>query len=163
MVVQNLVSALKGVEFLEGIAPKHLEALSKIASLVEFPANHVIFRQDDPGTNVYFIVKGEVSLSIRNSKIGPRQLMKVRSGELVGWSPLVGRTRLTDSARTLTAVKAIAVDGEAVLALCAKNPEFGFQFMQRAAQTLADRLSATRRQLLKATGLTMPEAQLESD
>lgn len=162
MLVQK-IGNLKRIEFLKDIDAKLLEELAKIATLVEFPGNHVIFRQDDPGSNVYFIVSGRVSLVIRERRIGNRQLMEVGPGELVGWSPLVGRTRLSDTAQTLTPVKAIAVDGEEILALCAKNPEFGFQFMQRAAQTLADRLSAARRQLLKATGQTFPEVQLESD
>jgi len=89
--------------------------------------------------------------------------MEVSDGELVGWSPLVGRSRLSDTARTLTPIKAVAMDGEQILAPCAKDPRFGFEFMHRAAQTLASRLSATRIQLLKMGGEHLPQARIESD
>ena len=89
--------------------------------------------------------------------------MQVGDGELVGWSPLVGRHRLSDTARTLTPVKALAIDGEQVIALCRDNPEFGFEFMHRVAMALAERLSATRLQLLDLSGFQLPDVQIESD
>jgi CRP-like cAMP-binding protein len=70
---------------------------------------------------------------------------------------------LSDTARTLTPTKAIAMDGQRVLALCAEDPKFGFAFMHRAAQTLASRLSASRLQLLKMSGANLPPVQIESD
>jgi CRP-like cAMP-binding protein len=75
----------------------------------------------------------------------------------------VGRSRLSDTAWTLTPTKTVAVDGKRILELCAADPRFGFEFMQRAAQTLASRLGATRVQLLKLGGAQLPVAQIESD
>ena len=89
--------------------------------------------------------------------------MEVGAGELIGWSPLVGRLRLSDTAHTVTATSAIAVNGERLLALCDEHPQFGYAFMRRATQVLAGRLSATRLQLLKMTGNVLPAVQIESD
>jgi hypothetical protein len=76
---------------------------------------------------------------------------------------LVGRIRLSDTAHTLTSTTALAVDGEMILSLCHEYPRFGFEFMHRAAQTLASRLDATRQQLFKMNGMLLPEVQIESD
>ena len=76
---------------------------------------------------------------------------------------MVSRTRLTDTARTNTQTAVIAIDGEKLLALFENHPEFGFAFMHRAAQVLAQRLAATRMQLLDMTGHHLPEAPIESD
>jgi hypothetical protein len=46
---------------------------------------------------------------------------------------------------------------------CRSNPTFGFEFMRRAACVLADRLSATRLQLLEHGGYRLPCVQPESD
>ena len=43
------------------------------------------------------------------------------------------------------------------------NPEFGFEFMHRVAMALAQRLSATRLQLLDMSGFQLPDVQIESD
>ena len=82
--------------------------------------------------------------------------MTVGPGELLGWSPLLEQTRLTASARTMTPVEAIELQGGQLLALCHHDPRFGYVFMRRAALALAKRLNATRMQLLDVFGADMP-------
>ncbi len=159
----DIKDTLRDIEFFHDINSRHLECVAAISKIVEFPAHFDIFREHDPADIVYFIISGRVSLAVCAPRVGCRQLVEVGSGELIGWSPLVGRARLSDSARTLAVTKAVAIDGSRILGLCEKDPEFGFEFMRRAAQTLASRLSATRLQLLESNGLNLPKVQLESD
>jgi CRP/FNR family transcriptional regulator, cyclic AMP receptor protein len=161
--MQDLMNSLRDVEFFHDIANEHLDRVAAISKIVEFPARHIIFRENEPAKNVFIIVDGRVSLAICAPRVGCRQLTEVGPGELIGWSPLVGRVRLMDTAHTMTPVKAIAMDGQRILALCAEDPQFGFEFMHRAAQTLVSRLNATRLQLFKMSGLLLPEVQIESD
>jgi CRP/FNR family transcriptional regulator, cyclic AMP receptor protein len=161
--MQEVVNLLRKIEFFHGIADEYLERVAAFSKAVEFPTRKEIFREDEPAKDVYFIVSGRVSLVICAPPVGCRQLVEAGDGELIGWSPLVGRSRLSDTAWTLTPTKAIAMEGARVLELCAKDPKFGFEFMQRAAQTLASRLGATRVQLLKLGGAQLPMAQIESD
>jgi CRP-like cAMP-binding protein len=160
---ERIVGALREMKFFEGIAPDHLQRLAAIARVVEFPARHDIFREDDPAREVYLITRGHVSLVICAPGVGCRQLMDVSDGELIGWSPLVGHSRLSDTARTLTPTSAIAMQGAQILELCTQYPEFGYDFMHRTAEALAARLIATRLQLLKMSGFDLPEVQIESD
>ena len=159
----TILETLRGVEFFHGIAEEHLKRLADISRLVDFPANTNIFRENDTAKDVYLIISGEVSLVICQAKVGCRELVKVGDGDLIGWSPLVARPRLSDTARTLTATKAIAFNGEQALALCSDDTELGFEFMHRVAQVLAQRLSATRMQLMEMSGVQLPDVQLESD
>ena len=145
---QTNLEALRAVEFFHDIADEHLERLASLSRLVEFQANGEVIHEFDAAKEVYVIISGRVSLIIFAPKLGWRKLMEVGEGDLIGWSPLVGRDRLTDSARTLEPTKALAIDGESVLALCREHPEFGFELMHRAAKVLAQRVSATRTQLL---------------
>jgi CRP/FNR family transcriptional regulator, cyclic AMP receptor protein len=159
----DIASILRGTEFFHEIADEYLSRVAAISKIVEFPARHDIFREHEPAKDVFIIISGRVSLIISAPPVGSRQLMEVSDGELIGWSPLVGRSRLSDTARTLTPTKTVAMDGEKILALCAKDPGFGFEVMQRAAQTLASRLGATRIQLLKTGGEHLPSVRMESD
>jgi CRP/FNR family transcriptional regulator, cyclic AMP receptor protein len=159
----ELVNLLRGVEFFHDLAEENLRRVAAISKIVEFPGRHDIFRENEPASDVYIIISGRVSLVICAPPVGCRQLMEVGAGELIGWSPLVGRSRLSDTARTLTPTKAIAMDGQRILSLCTEDPRFGFEFMHRAAQTLASRLHAARMQLLKMSGRLLPEAQIETD
>ena len=159
----TILELLRGVEFFHDIGDEHLTRLAEIAKPVEFPAQRDIFHEHDPAKDVYVVTSGRVSLVVCQPKVGCRQLMEVSDGELFGWSPLVGRHRLSDTARTLSPTKALAIDGDRILELCGEDPEFGFQFMHRAAQVLAQRLNATRLQLLELSGTHLPDVPIESD
>jgi CRP/FNR family transcriptional regulator, cyclic AMP receptor protein len=161
--MNDIAAMLRGVEFFHDIADEYLQRVAGISKVVEFPGRHEIFREHEPAKEVYIVVSGRVSLVICAPPHGCRQLVEVGEGELIGWSPLVGRQRLSDTAWTLTPTKTVEMNGERILELCAEDPRFGFEFMRRAAQTLASRLSATRIQLLKMSGALLPQAPIESD
>jgi len=159
----TIVESLRGVDFFHDIADEYLVKLAEIARPVEYPAHSEMFHEHDRAKDMYVIISGKVSLAICGPNVGCRQLMQVGAGELVGWSPLVGRPRLSDTAHTLKPTKALAIDGEQALALCREDPRFGFEFMHRVAIALAQRLSATRLKLLELSGLQLPDVQIESD
>jgi CRP-like cAMP-binding protein len=159
----SIVEKLRTSDFFRDIADEHLEKLAEICREVNFPANHTVFEEYQPAKAVYVILSGEISLAICDQKSSCRQIAAVRKGDLMGWSPLVGRTRLFDTARTVTSVEALEFDGAKLMQFCASNPQFGFKFMHRVACTLAERLSGARLQLLDLCGVHLPVFQLESD
>jgi CRP-like cAMP-binding protein len=160
---QTKVEKLKKLKIFEDFDQKQLEKLAPLCEEVEYPARTNIFNQYDPATDVYAIVGGEVSLVYCDQKVACRQLGLVKAGEMMGWSPLVGRRLLSDTAHTNTPVTALRFDGDKMLEFCQQNPEFGFEFMRRTAVTLAERLSATRMLLMEVHGMHLPEVQVESD
>ena len=159
----NLIEKLQTSKFFAGFADDHLKRLAAICQFEEFPARSTLFEEYEHAQKVYVIFSGEISLAICEPDEVCKQIAVVHPGDLMGWSPLVGRARLYDTARALSPVKALVFDGAALMDFCAKNPVFGFQFMQRVACTLAERLSGTRLQLLEISGVHLPEFPLESD
>jgi CRP-like cAMP-binding protein len=159
----TLLEKLKGSDFFNGFDDDHLNRLADICELQEFPARSTVFEEDDRARKVYVILSGKVSLAICEPEDACKQIAVVHAGDLMGWSPLVGRTRLYDSAHSLTPVTTLVFDGDALMEFCAKNPAFGFRFMHRVACTLAERLSGTRIQLLEMCGVHLPEFPIESD
>jgi CRP-like cAMP-binding protein len=160
---KSIGELLRGVQFFHDIGADHLERLAKIARPIEFPAHCEVFHEHNKSGDAYIIISGQLSLVNRKPTVGPRQLMQIGDGELVGWSPLLGRQRVSVTARTLTPVKALAINAEKAVELCREDPEFGFEFMHRVAMVLAERLTATRLQLLKLSGSQLPDVQIESD
>jgi CRP-like cAMP-binding protein len=156
------IEQLRDTKFLQGIDDRYLSELAPLCRQEEFARQTTVFEEYDRAKDVYFIVDGQISLAICDSK-GCRQIALVGMGELMGWSPLIGRTRLFDTARTLSPVKMLVVDAADLLEFCRTHAEFGFEFMRRAACVLAERLSATRIQLLEIGGIHLPEFQIESD
>jgi CRP-like cAMP-binding protein len=162
MSASDNIEALKEISFFQGVHEPLLEQLATMCWEVKFPARTTIFEEFDRAKDAYFILDGRISLAICDGK-GCRQISIVGKGELLGWSPLIGRTRLFDTARAATDVKAICFQADELLEFCKQHSDFGFEFVRRVATVLAERLSATRQQLFQATGLHLPEFALESD
>jgi CRP-like cAMP-binding protein len=163
MKTTGVLEALRHSKFFSGSAEDHLKRLADICRIEEFPARATVFEEFAPAHEVYVILSGEVSIAICEPEDSCKQIAVLHPGELLGFSPLVGRVRLYDTARTLTPVTALAFDGEALMKFCAANPAFGFEFMRHVSCTLAERLSGTRLQLLEMSGVHLPEFPAETD
>lgn len=154
---------LRAASFFRGFSDEHLEKLAAISHEKSYNAHHAIFRENDPAKDVYFIVQGRVSLAICTPTLGCRRLMEAGAGEIIAWSPMLGRARLTDTATTSTPTEVIVFDGAALQKLCDEDHDLGYQFMRQTARVLAERLGATRAQLLNACGVELPEVVVETD
>jgi CRP-like cAMP-binding protein len=159
------VASLKKSRFFKNIKSEDLEEIVKLGRLVELPADQVIFEEYDRAAEVYIILSGKVALSICEPKDHYQQIAILGDGELVGWSALLGKTRLSDTASTITPVRAVVFNGAELSKFCTDHPVFGVEFMKQAAAAMAIRLSGTRVQLLEMCGshYCLTGTHLESD
>lgn len=156
MKTPEIATELRSLPFFTESAAELVEQLAAIAHVVELPAGSVIFRQGEAARSIYFVVEGQVSLELCAAAVGCKRILTVSRGELLGWSPILEQESLSATARALTPVRAIEIDGEQAVALCRHDPQIGYELMKRAAVALARRLNATRLQLLNVYGSGMP-------
>ena len=69
-------------------------------------------------------------------------------GDLVGWSGLISDGKMTASGTTAEDCVLVALSGKRLQELCTCEKDLGYVLMKRVAQVLAQRLLATRLQLL---------------
>ena len=138
------LETLKNIGFLQGFLDDHLQHLASLAESKEFPAGSVVFRDGQPSSSTYLVLRGDIALELNVPTRGPMQFQTVGPGELLGWSPVLGLGPMTSTASVQTPTTLLAFDAAQIRAFCAQDPSFGFAFMQRIAQVLASRLSATR-------------------
>jgi CRP-like cAMP-binding protein len=144
---ETLLATLHHHPFVAEFEPRHVEKLATLAREMRFERDQVLFREGDDCHDFYLIVTGLVALEI----VAPGHVFRVQtlfSGDELGWSAvLMGRGKHFQ-ARTLERVDALAFDGSALLAACHDDTLFGFLLMQRLLAVVAERLQATRLQLL---------------
>ena len=144
---ESVQSMLQRHHFVENFQPQHVEKLTGLATRVRFERDQVIFREGDDCGEFYLIASGLVALEIA----APGHTFRVQTldaGHEFGWSALLMGTGKHFQARSLERVDALAFDGGDLLAACKEDPQFGFVFMQRLLGVVAERLQATRLQLL---------------
>ena len=133
--------------FAHGFAPPIVEQLAALARKVGFEQNQVIFREGDDIGDFYLIVTGRVALEIVSDGIAHR-VHTLSAGDELGWSAVLMGQGKYFQARSLERVEALAFAGADLLALCERDPKFGFTVMHRLLGVVAERLQATRLQLL---------------
>jgi len=152
------LETLKNIQFLQDFSDDHLQHLASLAEIKEFPADSVVFRDGQRSSSVYLVVRGDITLELNVPTRGATQLQTVSSGELLGWTPVLGLGAMTATARVQTPSTLLVLDAAQIRAFCTHDLSFGFAFMQRIAQVLASRHSAIRLLLMNL----YPEDQLPS-
>ena len=139
---------LKNIQFLQDFSDDHLQHIASLAEIKEFPAGSVVFREGQPPSSAYLVVQGNITLEINVPARGAMQSQTVGSGELLGWTPVLGPGVMTATARVQTPSTLLVLNAAQIRSFWAYDPSFGFAFMQRIAQVLTSRLFATRLLLL---------------
>jgi CRP/FNR family transcriptional regulator, cyclic AMP receptor protein len=138
------LETLKNIQFLRDFSDDHLQHLASLAEIKEFPAGSVVFREGQPCSSVYLVVRGDITLELKVPTRGTMQFQTAGSGELLGWTPVLGLGSMTATASVQAPSTLLLLNAAQIQAFCAHDLSFGFAFMQRIAQVLASRLSATR-------------------
>ena len=144
---ETVSTMLRRHPFVAEFEPRHVDKLAALARDIRFDRNHIIFREGDECSEFYLIVTGLVALEIA----APGHTFRVQTlfaGHELGWSAVLMGSGKHFQARTLERVEALAFEGSELLAACREDPAFGFAFMQRLLGVVAERLQATRLQLL---------------
>ena len=144
---ESIRDMLQHHPFAAGLEPTHIETLAKLAKQIRFERDQVIFREGDECSEFYLIVNGLLALEIA----APGHTFRVQTlfaGDELGWSALLMGRGKHFQARTLERVDALALEGSELLAACNADTEFGYALMQRLLAVVAERLQATRLQLL---------------
>jgi CRP-like cAMP-binding protein len=113
-----------------------------------YPADTLLFREGAQNDQLMIIAVGRVALDMQVPGRGEVRIMSLGPGDVVAWSALLGGGRMTTSAVALEDTQVVAIRAVDALALCQSDPAFGYHLMRTLALALANRLVATRLQLL---------------
>jgi CRP-like cAMP-binding protein len=152
---------LQRLAFVEGLAPEDLERLAEIAAPVGWAAGEVIFREGQRDSRLYVLEEGRVALELAQLGRGRVTIMTIGPGEVLGWSSLYQGRPKTATARAVQATRAVAFDADRLRALCDTDPRLGYHVTRRILSAVAERLQATRLQLLDVFG--DPSARQQGD
>lgn len=139
---------LRTVPLLQGIRHDHLQMLADMGVMQHYSSQTTIFQENSLHRTFYLVVEGTIALDIHLPRRIPKRILTVGAGEILAWSAILSDGRMTTSAATLAPTQVIAWPASQLLKLCEDNHEIGFLIMQRIAQALSRRLTATRLQLL---------------
>jgi CRP-like cAMP-binding protein len=149
--VKDIEQILREHPFFRQLEEPFLRLICGCARNVHFNGGDYLFHEGDPADRFYLIRHGAAVLEIR----APGRTLAfqtLRDGEIAGVSWLIPPYRWTFDARALTDIRAIGVDAACLRAKSEADHDLGYELMKRFNSVLAQRLQATRLQILDVYG-----------
>lgn len=140
---------LKSHKFFDGLSEKAIEKLANCAAEVQFYAGQVIFKDGDPANRFYIVLSGKISLEVEVPGKANLEVQQLTDGELMGWSWLFEPKTWHFNARAIEFARAIVFDADKLLEIFDEDPTFGLDFVRRMSKVLAERLTASRLQMIR--------------
>jgi len=109
-------------------------------SVVDFPADQELIRQDDPGADLYFLEQGEVSVYVRSKGGQNARVRRTGSGTIIGELGFYLGTPRSASVTADCPGKAYRLTAASLQRMERERPEFAAVLHRFIARLLADRL-----------------------
>jgi CRP-like cAMP-binding protein len=149
---------MKEIAFLRNLGEDYLNQIAKIARLKELEEGSIVFTQGQASPFLYFVLSGNISLQFEASDGEVVEVSTLGPGELLGWSPVLGRQAMTGTARAATHCRLAALEVNQIVDLCDRDPRFGVAFLRQLADALSERLYGARRNLVRVLRHRPPSA-----
>ncbi|HEY3413779.1 MAG TPA: cyclic nucleotide-binding domain-containing protein [Armatimonadota bacterium] len=146
--METLRPILEQHPFLKGLAPEYIELLTGCAANVRFKEGEYLFREGKKADQFFILRGGRVSLETYAPGRGTILIQTVGEDEVLGWSWLIRPYKWSFDGRALEMTRAISLDARCLRDKCAEDHNLGYEFMQRFADVMVQRLRATHLQLI---------------
>lgn len=147
--MEDIEGTLAANPFFEGLDQRHLAAIAPCASSARFGAGELIFPAGGDADRFFLLLEGKVVLSVAVPDRDPITIQRLTAGDILGWSWLIPPYRWTFDARAQQPTRAIVLNGSDLRARMDADPQFGCELLKRFTRIIAQRLQATRAELLE--------------
>ncbi|MFI8100759.1 cyclic nucleotide-binding domain-containing protein [Streptomyces sp. NPDC086023] len=141
-----------GEGLLAALPAEERERLMALARDTLMPAGTRVFEEGEEADRFWVLRSGTVALDVQVPGRGRAVVETVGAGGLLGWSWLCPPRQWHLGAETREPTRAWMFDAAAVRDLCAVRPTLGLALVTLVAETIGERLRATRTRLLDLYG-----------
>jgi len=151
--VEKDIDQLKQLKFFSEFDDPVAEKIIASSELKAFRVKEVIIEEYQELTELYILIEGSVVLGINIPKKGRINLDTIHPGQIFSWSAMFPPHISTAFALATQPVKVLAIKSAKLMKMVEENPSFGIKFMSLISQTLSQRLTDTRLQLVNIISL----------
>ena len=153
MTVKNDIDQIKKTRIFSEFGDDIAEKIIGFSEIKEFRVKEVIIEEYQELTELFILVEGMVIIGINTPKKGRINLNTISPGRLFSWSAMFPPYISTAFAMATQPVKVLAIKSAKLMKMVEENPAFGIKFMSIICQTLSQRLTDTRLQLVNIISL----------
>lgn len=121
-----------------GMGKNFIREFMKSANHMSCNEGYILFREGEATHYFYTLIQGGFLLSIGNDK--QHVYTVCHTGDIFGWSSLVGRTTYSATALCTKPSEILRFDTDVLANLLDSHPDSGLLFFKKLAETLGERL-----------------------
>ena len=152
MKMRSIADYLSGNPFFAGLDAASVSELAGCAVNEHIRAGEYLFREGHRADHFYVVTRGRIALELFSPATGPHVLDSAGEGEILDWPWLIPPHRWFFDGRAVGPTSVISLDAACLRGKCDADPRLGYELAMRAAQTMSQRLQATRARLLDMYG-----------
>ena len=123
-------------EIFQTVEPSAVSGLTKHLHQVDFPRRQTVFAEGEPGDRLYIIISGKVKIGNRSPNGQETLLAILGPSDMFGELSVFDPGPRTSSATTITEVRAVSMDRDALRTWIADRPEIAEQLLRVLARRL---------------------------
>ena len=138
---------LREFRLFRDLNPADIRTLTPYFASGEFPAGVTLFSQGDKADKLYLILNGEVIVNYKPYDAPEITMTRIRDGDVLGWSTVLGNTAYTASAVCKSDVNLLYITGPMLKEMITDHPQAGKIVLDRLATAASPRWKDARAQV----------------
>jgi len=144
----NIIPVLRTVPIFEGLTFRDLKKIELIVHERTFMPDEVVFHERQPGTGMYIIKKGLISITKTTSEERVK-ITELGEGDIFGEMSLLDDYPRSAQATAVVKTELLGVFRPDLFDLIERHPKLGSKILMKLSQRLANRLRKTTETKLK--------------
>jgi CRP-like cAMP-binding protein len=156
-----MLESLTCIPLFQNLEPAQTALISAFFENFSCPPETLIFKQGAPAVHLYMILKGTVQIQYKPYDGPPITITRLSTGDVFGWSAVIGSPYYTSSIISISEVKAIRIRGIDLQKLINEHPVTGHIILDQLARVVSSRWKNSHLQVqsILKNGLTKNENQ----
>jgi len=139
VVFNQMRESLSNTPLFQNLEPAQITLLMPLFEKYTCPPDTTIFEQGDPASYLYYLLIGNVAIQYKPYDSSLITLTRLHSGDVFGWSAVIGSSHYTSSIISETQIEALRIKSTDLLNLISEHPETGKIIIDRIASVVSSR------------------------
>jgi CRP-like cAMP-binding protein len=137
------IAVLRMLEVFRAFTADEIEALASRMTWRGLPAGHLLFREGDVGSEMYFVLSGRLLITKTVARNVDKVLTRMGPGDFFGEMNLFGGLQRSATVQAEVDTELLVLDRDTLTAVVERNPQAGLAFFSALVREFSQRLSAT--------------------
>ncbi|HOK01744.1 MAG TPA: cyclic nucleotide-binding domain-containing protein, partial [Spirochaetota bacterium] len=139
----NQIELLKGVAIFQDLLEEDLHFIASHMRQITFKAGDILFQEGDPGEEMFVVIKGGVSVFIKDQEEQELVLTEVREGNYFGEMSIIEKSCRSATCRAIEDTLLLALHADSFSKIIEVIPEAASSIMNRMLSIIVKRLMRT--------------------